>query len=303
VGMAASDVRRRSAAATWGLEEGDRVAPDVYVVSPLGGGPRYEAHLAWDDRRLTLVVAKVLRPDAAGDPRARRQIAAEADALRALQHPVLPRCFDASLDGDRPYLLLEFLDGPRLSTLIRKQGKLAIEQALPLALQLCSALHFMAREGWVHRDVKPKNVVMGGPPRLIDLSIAIRDERISTIGEPVGTDAYMAPEQCDRFEEIAAATDVWGLGVTAYQGIEGRLPYPRGRADAEGAERFPQLVHPPEPMGRDVPPQVAEPIMRCLAPRPEDRPTATELASELEVLVNMLPKPSFVPRMRPRTRR
>jgi hypothetical protein len=74
----------------------------------------------------------------------------------ALQHPVLPRCFGAATDGDRAHIVLEFLEGPRLSTLIRKQGSLAIEQAMPLAIQLCAALHLMAHEGAPRREAEER---------------------------------------------------------------------------------------------------------------------------------------------------
>ncbi len=288
----------------WRFEEGDEIAPGLFATKLLGGGSKHEAYLAWDDRLFALVVVKILRPHVADDASARRQIASEAGALLALQHPVLPRCFGASADGDRPHLVLEFLEGPRLSTLIRKQGTLAMEQALPLAIQLCSALHYMAHEGWVHLDVKPKNVVMGAPPQLIDLSIAVPVHRVGDLSGPIGTDAYMAPEQCGVPDagRISPATDIWGLGVTVYEGIAGRLPYPRGEAGLSGPDRFPQLVHDPEPLPKDVPERVADPIMWCLARRPEERPTAAALADGLEPLVDLLPKPAIVPRIRPRRR-
>jgi serine/threonine protein kinase len=289
---------------TWSFDEGVRIAPDLHAVKLLGGGHRYEAYLAWDDRLLTLVVVKILRPHVVGDPPARRQIAHEAEALFALQHPVLPRCFGAATDGERPHIVLEFLEGPRLSTLIRRQGSLAMEQAMPLAIQLCSALHFMAHEGWVHLDVKPKNVVMGAPPQLIDLSIATRLEGAQHVRKPIGTDAYMAPEQCGvpGTGEISSATDVWGLGVTVYETIVGRLPYPRGSGEAVGPERFPQLTHAVEAPPKEVPAVLAGPILACLERHPGDRPTAAELSAELEPLVAGLPKPAIVPRIRPRRR-
>lgn len=288
---------------TWAFEEGEKIVPGRHAIRLLGGGRAHEAYLAWDDRLFGLVVAKILRPHLVGDDGARRQVATEAAAFAALQHPVLPRCFDAPIGGPRPHLALEFLEGPRLSTLIRKQGSLAVEQTLPLALQLCSALHYMAREGWVHLDVKPKNVVMGAPAKLIDLSIARTLDAAQRVRGPIGTDAYMAPEQCvPGAGQVGAAADIWGLGVTVYEAIAGHLPFPEGRADGTLEARFPQLVHEPIPFPRDVPPILAEPLISCLNERPEDRPTAEELSGDLEPLVAALPKPSIVPRIRPRRR-
>ncbi len=191
--------------------------------------------------------------------------------------------------------MLELIEGPRLSTLIRRHG-VDLEQLLPLALNLCSVLHYLAREGVVHLDVKPRNVIMGAEPRLIDLSIARRRRRARRrCAAPVGTDAYMAPEQCEpaRFGEIGPAADVWGLGATLYEAIAGRRPFAARR------ERFPQLRTAPRPLPDARPAPLAAAVMACLEPRPADRPTAGELADALEPLVDALPAPRLG-RFRPR---
>src|SRR5687767_10597047 len=120
----------------------------------------------------TLVVAKLLRPHLVDDAHALRGLKKEAAMITGLDHPVLMRGFGAVKEGERPHLVLEHLEGPRLSTLLRQQRRLALEQAIPLGVQLSSALIFMHNQGVVHLDVKPRNIIMGAPPRLIDLSIA-----------------------------------------------------------------------------------------------------------------------------------
>lgn len=277
---------------SWRFEEGDEIVPGRHAVQLLGGGHRHEAYLAWDDSLLTLATVKILRPSAVDDPRPRAALAREAEALASLQHPVLVRSFDAVLDGDRPHLLLEFLDGPRLSTLMRRYGVI-FEQLLPLAIQLCSALHYMREKGFVHLDVKPRNVIMSAAPRLIDLSVATRLDQVATLTSPTGTDAYMAPEQClpGRFHEIGSGSDVWGLGVTLYEGLTSSRPFP---APPEGAgspeQRWPQLVAEPRPLGGKVPEPAATAILSCLEKRPENRPSAAELAGMIEPLVSQLPR-------------
>jgi serine/threonine protein kinase len=278
---------------SWELAEGDELAPGRHPVRHLGGGRRYEAYLAWDDELWALVVAKVLRPSLALDPASVRALTREVSALECLNHPAIVRSFGAVLDGERPHVVLEYLDGPRLSTLIRRFGVI-LEQALPLALELCSALQYMHRRGLVHLDVKPRNVIMTAPPRLIDLSVATPIAEVANLSAPTGTDSYMAPEQCDpaRFAEIGPASDVWGLGVTLYEALTKRLPFPpAGREDAVEAEgAYPQLFAEPEPLDADVPEQIAAAVMSCLAKAPADRPSAVELAELLEPWVARLPQ-------------
>ena len=259
----------------------------------LGGGRRYEAYLAWDDTLYSLVVLKIPRSSLVADPAARAALSREARALTALDHPAIVRAFDAVLDGDRPHLVLEFLDGPRLSTLIRRYGVI-LEQLLPLALEVCAALHYMSAKRFVHLDVKPRNIIMSGPPRLIDLSVATRLDEIAAIKTPIGTDAYMAPEQCDpeRFADIGPPSDVWGLGVTLYEAISRALPFSPSATDSSGSATrpYPQLAAEPRPLPEEVPDAIARAVLACLEKRPEDRPSARELAEALEPVVGTLPR-------------
>jgi serine/threonine protein kinase len=271
---------------TWGFAEGDEIAPGRTVLRQIGGGRRYEVFLVWDDHRLAVLVAKVLRPDQASEPTGLRDLGREADALARLAHPAIVRGFDAVTDGRFPHLLIEHLEGPTLCDLILRDGALSVEQVLPLGLHVAAALHYLAGEGMVHLDVKPDNVVMGAPPRLIDLSVARPVEEAARLRSPIGTDGYMAPEQCDPERgPIGPAADVFGLAATLWHAIGGRRPFPR-----EGDERFPQLTREPDPLPRRVPKPMAALLRAALDRDPAARPTAAELAHGFEPLVAALPR-------------
>jgi serine/threonine protein kinase len=270
----------------WKLHTGDELVPGRRVQKLLGGGKRYQAFLTWNEHLLCPTVVKILRPDMVDLDAARRTITNEARALKRLDHPSFIRLLAADVEGERPFIELEFLDGPRLSTLLKRHGVLVPEQLFPLARQLAAALHYMHGEGLVHLDVKPRNVIMGPLPRLIDLSISRRIDRLSKIRAPIGTDAYMAPEQCDpaRFALIGPPSDVWGLGVTLYESASKRLPFARGKHASTGAERWPQLDADPAPPPAKVRQPLAQLILSCLAREPSDRPTTLEVFEAFDEL-------------------
>jgi serine/threonine protein kinase len=279
---------------SWHLTEGDEIAPGLLAMSRLGGGRAYEAYLAWSERLYAHVVVKLVRPDQVDDRRTLRGLGREVAMLDRLDHPVVVRSFGAVLDGPRPHVVLEHLDGPRLSSLLRRHGPLPLEQLLPLALQICSALHYLAGQDVVHLDVKPSNVIMGSTPRLIDLSIARTREEAAALDHLVGTDDYLAPEQCDppATGSPGPPSDVWGLGATLYRAATGHLPFDvEGASGRSGHERWPQLTEAPASLPRHLPDSLAKPLLACLDRDPSARPTAAELAAELEPLVIALPKP------------
>ena len=264
--------RRRRPRPTWGLQEGDAIAPGRTVLRRIGGGRRYEAMLVWDEHRLALLVAKVLRPDQAREAAALAELAHEAALLERLAHPVVVRSFGAVRDGRFPHLVLEHLDGPTLDELLGRHGPLALEQLLPLALHVASALHYLAAEGVVHLDVKPSNIVMGGPPRLIDLSVARTLEEAARVRSPIGTDTFMAPEQRAPDGRLGPPADVYGLAGTLCTALTATKP--------------PDVTRLP----RRTPRELAAVLRASLDPEPASRPAAAELANALEPLVAALPR-------------
>ena len=168
----------RRARPTWGLARATRSRPAAPCCAGIGGGRRYE------------VVPRLGRPPAGGagregaapGPGRRSGRAARAGARGGGARsgsPTRRSCAGStrSLGGRFPHLLIEHLEGPTLCELILADGRLAVEQLLPLGLHVASALHYLAAEGMVHLDVKPDNIVMGAPPRLIDLSVARHGRR------------------------------------------------------------------------------------------------------------------------------
>lgn len=268
----------------WGLAGGDEIAPGLTAVKDLGGGTVYEAWLAFDERLHAPVVVKVLRPGHVEDPASRAGFDREIGLLSRLAHPGITRVFSYDDEAERPYFVLEHVDGPNLSRLIGKHGAVPEHQLLPLALELASVLHYLHGEDVLHLDIKPSNVIMGSPAQLIDLSVALDASEAATLDHAVGSDEYMAPEQCLPGERgtVGPAADVWGLGATLFRAAAGFRAFDRD-------PRWAQLQDEPKPLPAHVHPGAADLIGRCLDPDPAARPTPTQIAHDLEPMIAGLP--------------
>jgi eukaryotic-like serine/threonine-protein kinase len=219
----------------------------------------------------------------------------EAAVLRTFAHPNIVRYL--GMDGPR-HLLMEFLDGSPLSRAVRERRKkrLSVADALRVGIHLGSALQHVHDRGFVHLDVKPSNIiVVHGRPVLFDFGTArLRNGKRPHC--PVGTDPYIAPEECLR-ERVSPAADVFGLGVTLYELLAGKLPFP------EGTKRrpFSQLRHFPTSARqhrRDIPEQLDELLLSCLSRDPSARPSLSDLLPGLHGFVRSGPPmwpPGFSP--------
>jgi serine/threonine protein kinase len=278
---------------TRALAEGDRITPELIAIRLLGGGSSYEAYLAFDDITYAPVVVKVLRPAQVEDPSSLRGLRREIEALATVNHPVVVRGLRHDVAGDRPHVVLEHIDGPRLSTLVRRYGPLEEHQYLPLGIEIASALHYLRRLGWTHLDIKPSNIIMGAPARLIDLSVARSADAAAALTHEIGTDCYMSPEQC-RPGVVGVpgfASDVWGLAAAVYEAVTGYRPFDDGDPDADDVGvRFPQLVDPPYEMPDSTPHEVEKVLFAALEKDPDNRPLPHEFAEALEPVLDRQPR-------------
>ena len=253
------------------------------LVESLARGSFGSVYRAWDTRLQRDVAVKVLERIGAAD---RARFAREARALGELRHPNLVTLHDMGEDRGLPYLVLELVEGETLAARCAPDRLLPVPDAARFVAEIARGLEHAHRQGIFHRDVKPSNVLIeAGRAKLVDFGLAFLDgsraERLSRTGAPVGSPAFMAPEQA-RGAPPDARTDVYGLGATLYQALCGRLPL-------EGGEGDPLVVverHVPEPPSRfrgGVPAALDAICARCLAKAPAERfARAGELAAALD---------------------
>lgn len=261
---------------------------DLGVAAPLGGGRRYEVFRAWDRRTGSAVAVKVMRAGWVREVPARTAFAREVRIASQLDHPGFARVIRWR-EGDRPYLVLELIEAPTLAAHLERRGPIRVPEACVLGSRLLAALAHLHARRIAHLDVKPANITIGDRPRLLDLGCA-RDVPVQ-IGRPVGTAAYMSPEQC-LGRVVTTASDLFGLGATLYESLTGLRAFSAGdRSSPDPAVRFPQLVEEVQPLAQLIqaaPPRLAAVVHACLARDPRDRPEAAAAAAELrQVLVEI----------------
>ncbi|MGH2808949.1 MAG: serine/threonine-protein kinase [Actinomycetota bacterium] len=282
---------------SWRFRPGE-VVDGRAIEACLGGGSTYEVYAATVLSRFGLamrseigkermVVVKYLRPHVVSNERSLIRLRRETRLVQRLHHSDAVRLVDAVLEGPRPHLVLERVPGPSLRARLR-EGPIPIDEAIALGARLADQLAYLAHRHVVHLDVKPSNVIFGPRPTLIDFSVAREISAAARLTKPVGTDIWMAPEQCvaGKGGAIGSAADVWGLGTTLWRALLGKPPFKRlsdyDRNDP--LQRFPQLSSRPRPLPPHVPPAFGSLLVACLRVEASSRPTSEELAEALAAL-------------------
>jgi serine/threonine-protein kinase len=243
----------------------------------LGAGGMSTVFLALDTTLERQVAVKLLAEHLAEDESFVARFRREALAAARLQHPNVVQVFDSGQDPEsgRHFIVMEYVDGPSCADLLRDHGTLAIEQTADIVRGACHGLDYAHRQGVVHRDVKPGNLLIasdGGSVKLADFGIAKAAEqtRITQVGSVLGTAAYLSPEQA-RGEEAGPPSDIYSLGVCAYQFLTGRLPYEYGSLTELALKQQNDRVRPITDYRSDVPPELDRAIRVCLENDPAAR--------------------------------
>jgi serine/threonine-protein kinase len=245
------------------------------LIGRVGAGGMSQVYAATDVRLGRKVAVKTLSADV-DDRRARDRFELEARSLSSFVHPNAVTIFDAGFDGDRPYLVMELVDGPALSELLRRQGPLPVEDAVRIATQVLAALDAAHRRGLVHRDVKPSNILLGsdGRARLADFGIAKSTGdltgHLTATGQVVGTASYLAPEVA-RGVPASPASDLYAAGIVVFEMLTGEVPLRGPTPVATLVERERSAAPPLRSIRPDVPPAVEAAVARALQRDPADR--------------------------------
>ena len=241
------------------------------------------------------VAIKMLRPELASQPQVVERFRSEAVTLAKLNHPNIATLFSFLRQGEDFFMVMEFVRGETLDSLIRRSGAMRCDTAIALFCQALEGIDHAHRMGIIHRDIKPANMMLTetGTLKVMDFGIArvLGTSRMTKQGNIVGTIEYMSPEQV-RGQETDARSDIYSLGILLYEMLTGRVPF---SSDSEFDLMKMQIDDAPQPprlFSAQIPQAVEQAIMRALAKRSEARfQGAGEFRNALSSALGTAPAP------------
>jgi serine/threonine protein kinase len=285
------------------------------ILQKIGSGGMGSVYKAAQPAMNRMVAVKILHPKLTNRKDLVSRFRREARAMSHLTHPNTVKVFlYGDLDDGSLYIVMEYLDGKNLNQVVRKEGPMAIERAIPVLIQVCGALQEAHLQGIIHRDLKPENIFLstnGGLkdyPKVLDFGLAKVTERelrpgsimLTQEGMVFGTPEFMSPEQAQG-KPLDARSDIYSLAVILYEVLTGKLPF-----DARTPMEYIQMhvTRPPIPIDDRVPgrrfPDGFDLVMKkALEKRPEDRyGSAADFAQALKPFAGMAGKgfTSMMPR-------
>src|SRR5512135_3346361 len=244
----------------------------------VGRGGMAEVYRARDIRLDRIVAVKTLREDLARDQTFQARFRREAQSAASLNHPSIVAVYDTGEDMvgpvPVPYIVMEYVDGRTLRDLLRDDRRLLPERALEITDGTLRALEYSHRNGIVHRDIKPGNVMLtrAGDVKVMDFGIA----------RAVSTAQYLSPEQA-RGERVDARSDLYSTGCLLYELLTGRPPFTGDSPVAIAYQHVREDPLPPSRVNGDVPPGVDAVVLKAMAKNPANRyPSAAEMAADIE---------------------
>ena len=268
----------------------DALAEQYAVEEEIGRGGMGIVYRATDRRLRRTVALKLLPPELAFRDEVRSRFLREAISAAQLSHPNIVPIYSVDEREGLVYFAMGFVDGENLGHLIKRQGRVAVAKSKQILTEVASALAYAHERGVVHRDIKPDNIIIDattGQALVTDFGIAramsgVGETRLTATGVAIGTPAYMSPEQCAGETETDGRSDLYSLGVVAFEMLSGRAPFIAPTTPAMLMKHFSEVPPDLHTLNPGIPPGLAIIVMRLLEKRPSDRyASGKELVAEL----------------------
>lgn len=253
-----------------------------------------EVWQAEDELILRQVAIKILKEEYLGDPLFLERFRSEAKSAALVEHEGIANVYDYGEDTGSAYLVMELVPGESMSRLIEREKRLSEEKVLDIIAQTARALSAAHSRGLIHRDIKPGNLLITpeGKVKITDFGIARVGDQVplTKTGQVMGTVQYLAPEQATG-KPSTPATDLYSLGVVAYEALAGKRPF---SGENQMAIAMAHINEMPPALPEDIDPRVQNLVLSCLAKKPNQRPeSASSLAIRAEALLREKRRPGY----------
>lgn len=279
-----------------------RVISGRYVVQAVvGTGGMAVVYRAFDQKKNRIVAIKVLRPEYESDEEFVRRFSREAEAASKVSHENIVNMLDVGTDGDLRYIVMEYVDGQTLKDMIRQRGAIHPDTAIRMAIRILAAVDHAHRNGIVHRDIKPQNILVDnqGRVKVADFGIArLKATQTTQIEEGSGISAmgsvhYFSPEQA-RGELADEKSDLYSVGVVMYEMLTGQVPFDGETSVSVALKHVNEAPKSMRTHNREISKALDEVVMRALSKDPAKRyQTAAEMAADLRKTISR-PQGGFV---------
>ncbi|HUU37135.1 MAG TPA: protein kinase [Candidatus Desulfaltia sp.] len=263
----------------------------LYTAAYTGG--MGEVYRVYDTQIKEEVALKLIKSKIAAETKTIERFRGEIRLARKISHRSVCRMFDlGEVDGTH-FITMEYVAGEDLKSLISRIGQMPVGKTLDIARQICGGLFEAHRLGIVHRDLKPGNIMIDkeGNAKIMDFGIARSTEtaKVTGTGVIIGTPEYMSPEQAEA-ENVDQRSDIYSLGIILYEMVTGQVPFTGRSALSVAMKQKGEIPKDPQEVNPQVPNELSELILKCLAKEREERfETAEALIEKLDELAKILP--------------
>jgi len=275
------------------LTRGTLFAGRYEIIEELGKGGMGAVYRVEDTKAREEIALKLIKPEIAAEGKTLERFRNELTTARKISHRNVCRMFDLGESEGTHYITMEYVSGEDLKSLTARIGQVPIGKALDIGSQICEGLSEAHRLGIIHRDLKPGNIMVdkAGNAKIMDFGIARSGEpgKVTGTGVVIGTPEYMSPEQAEA-EDLDLRTDIYSLGIILYEMVTGQVPFTGRSGLSVAMKQKGELPKNPQEINPQVPDDLSQLILKCLAKNREHRyATAEELKQALGGIVRLTP--------------
>ena len=272
------------------ITKGELIDNRYKIIRSIGEGGMANVYLAWDTILEREVAVKVLRGDLSGDEKFVRRFQREANSASSLRHPNIVEMYDVGEDNGKYFIVMEYVNGRTLKSLIKKRGALNLNEAIDIMLQLTSAISCAHDSYIIHRDIKPQNVLIleDGRVKITDFGIAmaLNSNELTQTNSVMGSVHYLPPEQASG-SGSTIKSDIYSLGILMYELLTGKVPFKGDNAVEIAIKHMKDPIPSVCEFNPLIPQSVENIVLRACAKNPKNRyDSVTEMYSDLETCLN-----------------